>query len=197
MFIISKDSNDENKLLLNAETGAIRTVNYNYIHFHNSLPYGYGVNLSTETIDFFDENLNIIIPEFDYKKFNLDFEYTEFSYFIINDYICIIKHIADGPRSFYRYILQKANGEIILDSIEHKCYPMGNLIQIYGNNSSQFLNTTTGEIGLLSIAAPTDETGKIDFKQINDFNSLLTIKNAPQLSTSSAKVKKLKPKKDF
>lgn len=200
MFIIkSKDNGVEKQQLLNSETGAIREVDYNYVHFHNSLAYGYGVNFSTEKIDFFDENLNIVIPEFDYKKFNLDFKHTEFSYFIINDYICIIKHIADGPRSFYRYILQKANGEIVLDSIEHKCYPIGNLIQIFSNNDSQFLNTNTGEIGTLSITSPTDETGKIDFKQITDFNSLLTIESSTQLSLPSPdddsikKVKKLKP----
>lgn len=205
MFIIrSKDNGVEKQQLLNAETGAIREVDYNYVHFHNSLPYGYGVNFSTEKIDFFDENLNIVIPEFDYKKFNLDFRYTKFGYFIINNYICIIKHIADGPRSFYRYILQKANGEVVLDSMEHKCYPMGNLIQILSNNDSQFLNTITGEIGTLSITAPTDETGKIDFNQISDFNSLLTIGSGTQLSLPSAdddpikKIKKLKPndKKD-
>ena len=195
MFIINSK---ERELLLNAETGAIQEANYNYIHFHNSLPYGYGVNFFTEKIDFFDENLNIVIPEFDYKKFNLDFRYTEFSYFIINDYICIIKHIASGSRSLYRYILQKANGDIVLDSFEHKCYPMGNLIQIYGNNGSQFLNTNTGKIETLSINAPTYETGKIDFKQISDFNSLLTIENDKQLSLTQVennpikKIKKLK-----
>lgn len=200
MFIINSK---EKQLLLNAETGAIQEVDYNYIHFHNSfpfhnsLPYGYGVNFSTEKIDFFDENLNIVIPEFDYKKFKLDFRDTEFSYFIVNDYICIIKHIADGPRSFYRYILQKANGDIVLDSFEHKCYPMGNLIQIYGNNGSQFLNTNTGEIGTLSITAPTDETGKIDFKQISDFNSLLTIGSDTRLSLPSADDDPIKKVKEF
>ena len=75
---------------------------------------------------------------------------------------------------------------------------MGNLIQIYGNNGSQFLNTTTGEIRSLSITAQTDETGKIDFKQISDFNSLLTIENDKQLSLTQVennlikKIKKLK-----
>ncbi len=182
MFIIASiDNNGEKQLLLNAETGVMREINYDYVHFHNTLPYGYGVNFSTNKIDFFDENLNIIIPGFDYKKYNFDFRYTEFSYFIVNDYICLIKHIAHGPRSFYRSILQKANGEVILDSIEHKCYPMGNLIQILSYNGSQFLNTKTGEIGTLSITAPTDAAGKIDFNQINDFNRLLTIGSTSQL----------------
>ena len=75
---------------------------------------------------------------------------------------------------------------------------MGNLIQIYGNNGSQFLNTNTGKIETLSINAPTYETGKIEFKQISDFNSLLTIENDKQLSLTQVennlikKIKKLK-----
>ena len=195
MFIIRSIDNDvEKQLLFNTETGVMREINYDYVHFHNSLPYGYGVNFSTEKIDFFDEDLNIIIPEFDYKKYNFGFRYTEFSYFIVNNYICLIKHIAKGPRSFYRSILQKANGDVILDSIDHKCYPMGNLIQILSYNDSQFLNTKTGEIGTLSITAPTDAAGKIDFNQINDFSRLLTIGSTSQLFLLSADTptKKLK-----
>ena len=196
MFIIRSIDNDvEKQLLFNTETGVMREINYDYVHFHNSLPYGYGVNFSTERIDFFDEDLNIIIPEFDYKKYNFGFRYTEFSYFIVNNYICLIKHIAKGPRSFYRSILQKANGDVILDSFDHKCYPMGNLIQILSYNDSQFLNTKTGEIGTLSITAPTDAAGKIDFNQINDFSRLLTIGSTSQLfllSATDTPTKKLK-----
>ena len=196
MFIIRSIDNDvEKQLLFNTETGVMREINYDYVHFHNSLPYGYGVNFSTERIDFFDEDLNIIIPEFDYKKYNFGFRYTEFSYFIVNNYICLIKHIAKGPRSFYRSILQKANGDVILDSFDHKCYPMGNLIQILSYNDSRFLNTKTGEIGTLSITAPTDEAGKIDFNQINDFSRLLTIGSTSQLfllSATDTPTKKLK-----
>lgn len=102
---------------------------------------------------------------------------------------------------FERLLLSdgKANGEIILDSIQHKCYPLGNFIQITYNNHSEFLNTITGEIGQAEISAVLDEMEKIDFKRINDFNSILSIENCIPLELPSAegqttKTKKLVPK---
>lgn len=203
MFVIrTLDGENERKQLLNTENGNIRDVDYDYIHFHLSLPYGYGVNLSTKKMDFFDENLNIVIPNFDYKKFNMNYWHEEFGYFIINDYICINKHfVGDFGQSRWRTIIQKANGEVILDSVQHKCYPMGNFIQIIHNEDSEFLNTITGEIGPLGITATLDETGKIDFKRVNNVNNILSIGNGIPLGLPSAeenqtpKVKKLVPNK--
>lgn len=204
MFVIrTLDGENEHKQLLNAENGSIRDVDYDYIHFHLSLPYGYGVNLSTQKMDFFDENLNIIIPDFDYKKFNMSFFHEEFGYFIINDYICIYKHfVGDFGQSRWRTIIQKANGEVILDSVQHKCYPIGNFIQIIHNKNSEFLNTITGEIETLGINTTLDENGKIDFKRVNNVNNILSIGNSIDLGISSVedeqspKVKKLVPNKD-
>ncbi len=202
MFVIRTiDGENEHKQLLNTENGSIRDVDYDYIHFHLSLPFGYGVNLSTQKMDFFDENLNIVIPDFDYKRFNMSYCHEEFGYFIINDYICINKHfVGDFGQSRWRTIIQKANGEVILDSVQHKCYPMGNFIQIVYNQDSEFLNTITGEIGPLGITATFDETGKIDFKKINNVNNILSIGNSIPLRLPSSKedptpkVKKLAPK---
>lgn len=199
MFVIrTLDGEDEHKQLLNTENGSIRDVDYDYIHFHLSLPYGYGVNLSTQKMDFFDENLNIVIPNFDYKKFNMSYYYEEFGYFIINDYICINKHfVGDFGQSRWRTIIQKSDGEVILDSVQHKCYPMGNFIQIVHNRDSEFLNTITGEIGPLGITAPLDETGKIDFKRVNNVNNILSTRNSTLLELPLAeeeqppKVKKM------
>lgn len=202
MFVIrTKNGMEEKKQLLNAETGSIRDVDYGYIKFHLSLPYGYGVNFSNKTIDFFDENLNIIIPGFDYKKFDLSFGNYGFSYFIVNNYVCIINHFVDGyGLSRYRHIIQNSAGDIVLNSIEHKCYAMGNLIQIIGHDVTQFLNTVTGEIGVLSLTAPVDEKGNINFNEINDVNNLLTVGNNDQFLLPPAgdgamsKVKKIKSK---
>lgn len=97
MFVLRTfDGENEHRQLLNAENGSIRDVDYDYIHFHLSLPYGYGVNLSTQKMDFFDENLNVIIPDFDYNKFNFSIYHEGFSYFIVNNYLCIYKHFVDG-----------------------------------------------------------------------------------------------------
>ena len=181
----------DKKKLLNTKKHTINDVDYDYIHFHNKLPYGYGVKLAEGKMDFFDDDLNIIIPGFDYKKYSLGYRHEDFSYFIVNDYICIIKHIARGPRSYYRYIIQKASGEVILDSVEHKCSQIGNIIKITGEEDMEFLNTLTGERGTLGITAKTDDNGKIDFKQIEDFNNLLTINNN-QLSLKENKEAKNK-----
>lgn len=179
MFILrTLDGENEHKQLLNTENGNIKEIDYDYIHFHLSLPYGYGVNLSTQKMDFFDENLNIVIPNFDYKKFNMSYFHETFGYFIINDYICVNNHfVGDFGQSLWRTIIQKANGQIILDSVQHKCFPMGNFIQILHNEDSDFLNTITGEIGSLRITARLDETGKIDFKTVNNVNHILSIEN--------------------
>lgn len=199
MFVIrTLDGENEHKQLLNTESGNIREIDYNYIHFHSSLPYGYGVNFSTQKMDFFDENLNIIVPDFDYKKFNMSFYFEEFDYFILNDYVCISKHfVGELGQSRWRTIIQKANGEVILDSVQHKCYPMGNFIQILHNKDSEFLNTITGEIGPLGVTATLNEAGKIDFKRIDNVNSILTIGNSMPLrlpstkETQAPKIKKL------
>lgn len=176
MFVIKGLNN--HKQLLNAENGSIRDIDYDYVHFHLSLPYGYGVNLSAKKMDFFDENLNIVIPSFDYTKFDLGFQYDKFNYFIINDYICIQKHfVGNFGQSRWRTIIQRANGEVILDSTQHKCYAIGNLIQIIHDKNSIFLNTLTGEIGPLEITASTDENGKIDFQKIRSADQALSLEN--------------------
>lgn len=193
LFLIRKlDRGKEQNQLLNAENGSIRNVDYDYVHFHLSLPYGYGINLSTKKMDFFDENLNIIIPNFDYKRFDFSFSQGEFDYFIVNDYICIHKHfIDDFGQSRWRTAIQKSNGEIILDSIQHRCYAMGNFIQIIHNKESTFLNTITGEIGALTITATTNEFGKINFKKINNIDSILSIEQNPQLKIPPIEDKKI------
>ena len=200
MFVLRTfDGENEHRQLLNAENGSIRDVDYDYIHFHLSLPYGYGVNLSTQKMDFFDENLNVIIPDFDYNKFNFNIYHEGFSYFIVNNYLCIYKHFVDGyGESRWRTILQQADGEVILDSIQHKCYAMGNFIQIVHNEDSEFLNTITGEIGSLGITALVDDTGKIDFERVNSINNILSIESNTLLGLPTseekqqAKIKKLR-----
>ena len=199
MFVI-RTSDGKNKQLLNTENGSIKNIDYDYIHFHSSLPYGYGVNLSTKKMNFFDETLNIIIPDFDYKKFNMNYFYDSFDYIIINKYICIYTHfIDDYGKNKCRTIVQKEDGEVIIDSTQHKCYAIGSFIQIIYNGESKFLNTITDELGTLEIATTLDESGKIDLKKTNNINNILSVSNTPFLELSSKekgqplKVKKLLP----
>lgn len=204
VFFISTIENDtEKKQLFNAENGSIREVNYDFIKFPSNHQDGYGVDFTKEKIDFFDEKLEVIIPDFNYKKYKLDV--CDFGYFIVNNYICIINHFIDGYGiSRDRVILQNSNGDIILDSINHRCFALGNFIQIIDEDESEFLNTLTGEIGQLSISAKVDEKGKIDLEKINNINNILTVNNNTQLSflatddNENLKIKKLisKIKKD-
>jgi len=191
---------------INVKTNTVKECYYDAINFSPDNSYGYAFNTITDMIDIVDRDLCVIIPNIDYKQFGLsksnDF-FSDFNYFVVNEYVCIIKHIAEGPCSFFRNIIQNANGEIILDSMQHKCYPMGNLIQIIKDGKSEFLNTLTGEIGQLSIAAPTDEKGKVDFSKIKDLTNIFQIEGAtqlllPQSDEQRPKVKKLIPntKKD-
>ena len=139
------------------------------------------------------------LENFDYNKFNFNIYHEGFSYFIVNNYLCIYKHFVDGyGESRWRTILQQADGEVILDSIQHKCYAMGNFIQIVHNEDSEFLNTITGEIGSLGITALVDDTGKIDFERVNSINNILSIESNTLLGLPSseekqqAKIKKLR-----
>lgn len=186
---------------INAKTKVVKESDYDVINFSPDNLYGYAFNTITDMMDIIDRDLSVIISNIDYKRFGLsksnDF-FGDFTYFVVNDYVCIIKHIAEGPRSFFRNIIQNANGEIILDSMQHKCYPMGNLIQIVKDGKSEFLNTLTGEIGQLSLTAPTDEDGKIDFSKIKDLTNIFQIEGTTQLLLPSSdeqppKVKKLIP----
>ncbi|MBR6795789.1 MAG: hypothetical protein IKM53_00380, partial [Clostridia bacterium] len=52
---------------------------YDFIKLHHRLPYGYGVNFTTEKVDFLDDKLNVIVPNFDYIKYNLSFGDYDFT----------------------------------------------------------------------------------------------------------------------
>lgn len=174
------------KQLFNAENGSIRELNYGLINFPDNHQDGYGVDFTKGIIDFFDKKLDIILSV-DFKKYKLDVD--NFVYFIINNYICINTFdtfiIGEYEKSRNRVILQNSNGDIILDSINHRVFPLGNFIQIVHNGKSEFLNTLTGEIGQLSISAKVDEKGKIDLKGINNINNIFTIENSTKLSLST------------
>ncbi len=182
---------------INAKTCIVKECDYDLIKFLPNSLYGYAFNAITDMLDIIDRDLNIIIPNIDYKKFGLikSNDFINFNYFVVNNYVCI----TEGSQS----LILNANGEIILDSMQHKCYPIGNLIQISNDDESEFLNTLTGKIGQLSVITPTDVDGKIDFNKIEDLTNFFQIEGTTQLSLplsdeQSPKVKTLIPnrKKD-
>ncbi len=176
LFIVE---NDDKKILINTENGSTKETDYILVRYHISSPYGYGVHSDNKTMDFFDKNLDVIIPNFEFEKYNLSFNLGGFSYFIVNGYVCITTDFINGYGQYqYRKIIYSNQGEVILDSIHHKCYPIGNFIQIMKGKDSEFLNTLTGEIGELFINATVDESGRIDINRINNLNSQLTLGDA-------------------
>ena len=173
MFYIESDNR---KQFLNMETGLLKDVPYDYMYFHLSLPYGYGVNFDTETMDFFDEELNVIIKDFNYKKYNISPSHTEFVYFIIKDYLCISKHVVDGcGLSHFRKIIERNGGQVILDTYDCKVYPLGNYIQIIKDGETKYFNTEVDEFTPLSIMAPVNEKGKIDITEQSALKESLSL----------------------
>lgn len=197
MFMLTRyNNNEENNKLLNTENGKVMDANYDYIHFHIEEPYGYGVNLSNQTMDFFDEDLNIIISNFEYENYGINYHYENFGYFIVNGYICIIKHyVGNYGQDIYKRILLDKNGDTILNSTRCECYKLGNFIQIIENDESKFLNTITGEIGPLSINAKVNEDGKINFDKLTNITDILTVgindKIEPTEGSQTPMIKKL------
>lgn len=173
LFIVE---NGDKKVLINTENGSKKETDYILVRYHFSAPYGYGVHKDDETMDFFDKNLNVIISNFSFREYDLDFNLGGFSYFIVNSYVCITADFIDSYGDYqYRKIIVNSDGEIILDSIKHQCYPIGNFIQITNGKETQFLNTLTGQIGEICFKAPVDDAGKIDFSKLVGFDCQLAI----------------------
>ena len=182
LFIVE---NDDKNILINTENGSAKETDYILVRYHFSAPYGYGIHSDNKTMDFFDKNLDVIIPNFEFEKYNLSFNLGGFGYFIVNGYVCITTDFVDGyGRYQYRNIIYSKQGEVILDSIHHKCYPIGNFIQIMKGKDSKFLNTLTGEIGDLCICAAVDSTGKINLNRINNLSRQLILNDAPLIFES-------------
>lgn len=179
IFLLVKQVDDETqKIVFNSESNVLLAIDYDHIEFSTSIPYGYGINIKKKTIDFFDRDLNVIIPNFEYEKYGINpmLFYKEFSYDIINDYVCIQKHfVGDWGESRYRTIIYKATGEVILDSTKERAIPIGKFFQITSDGNNRFLNTDTGEIGTLIISAPVDEFNQINYAELTDPSSLVRI----------------------
>ena len=177
----------------------IQDVDYDFIYFGPSLPYGYGVELDREKMDFFDEELNILISDFPYSKFHLNVYPREFAYEIVGDYVIIQKYYSlEFDRGKHRVILYKADNTTILDSFSHRLYPIGDFIQIVQDEKSEFLNTVTGEIKPLSLSVTLTnmKNGKIDIDKLNQPKLLFSANTPllPSLETNEKSEENIKQK---
>ena len=171
------DNRNIKRKYINTKTNIIKESVYDIIHFSKK-GCGYAFNTITDMIDIVDENLDVIIANIDYKKLGIRKSYnimSEFNYFVVNNYVCITMYIDNGgPHNLCRRIIQNVNGDIILNSTEHRCTPIGsNYIQITKDGESQYLNTITGQKGTLSIEVPVDDKGMIRLEKINTNNVLI------------------------
>lgn len=145
------------------------SLNYDEVIFSSIQEYGYGINFDKQTIDIFDKDLNLIVKDLDYKKYDLFID--SINCFIVNNYICIIQPIVHYRKKTCRYLILNADKEIIIDSKEFICSPIGNYIQINKGEKSQFLNTITGNIDDLEIDYPIDISTIKDKLNVNSTNS--------------------------
>lgn len=191
MFLLSTQKEDKiERVVYNSQINKFAKVNYDYIKFPPSNSYGYGVDTSKGTMDFFDKNLHIVIPDFNYEKYELS---HQFSYDILNNYICITKQFIDGfGREKFRTIIQKSDGNVILDSLKERCIKVGDFFQIISDSGSRFLNTITDDMGTLQMSLPNDANG--DIKPLQKDNCYINITSAPEIMPQLPNIKQLKNK---
>ena len=196
LFLLNTITDDGiKKQWLNTQNGVIKEADYDWIHYRSTNIYGYGVYSEKGTLDFLNQEMEVVLPNFEFKKYKLQLGIGGFGFFIINDYICVNQHFTDGyGQSQLRTIILKADGEVVLDSVRDRCYPIGNSIQIVSNGQSKFLNTITGEIRTLEITAPTTDDGNIDFIKLNIINDILRIgaNSTLMIEASNTQYKKVK-----
>ncbi len=177
------DNKNIKRKYINTKTNIVKECVYDIIRFLQK-GCGYAFNTVTDMIDIVDENLDVIIANINYKKLKITKSYSaisEFRYFVVNKYVCITMYIDTGePYSLCKRIIQNANGDIILNSTNHRCTAIGDYIQITKDGESKYLNTTTGQIGTLSIEVPVDDKGMINLKEIN-INNTLSMQNPKKL----------------
>lgn len=175
-FIVS--SKDDKNYLLNSETKVLQEVPYSSVCFHPTYPYGFAVKKGTDTIDFIDKDFNILVSNINYKEYELNLELGGFGYFIVNGYLRLNVPFEDEyGRSRNRCVLIAPDGEVLIDSVTSKCYPLGDFIQIINGKKSEFLDTKTGKKGVLSIKAPINDDGTIDFSKLGNIASIFAISN--------------------
>lgn len=184
IFVVeSKDK----KILIDVKTGAVKETTYNLIEFSSETPYAYGVNFKNETMDFLDENFNIIIKDLKYKEYGIVFNNSisknNLSYYIINNVVCLNVYSTDEYDYKYnnRTVMFSLDGEIIFDTMgRHQVSLIGNYIEITDKNESHFMNTITKEYGSLSISGPINSDGNLNMLEIKSVDDILKIENKDQ-----------------
>ena len=150
-YIVYIKSEDEyNSTFVNINKNVIKKSPYENIHFENVMHAGYGFNQETDMIDIVDESLNILFKNIDYKAFNIKKEKPKITFRIVNNYLIFQIHYDYNE---IRNIIFDQDSNIVFDTINHSCKPLGDLIEIkaFDNEDSIYLNTLTGKMGTLSI----------------------------------------------
>lgn len=189
LFIVE---NDNSVKLLNSLTKTVHDISYSSVHFNSKNIYGYGINYEDETMDFFDDNLKIIIKGFKYKKYCTEINDMDFKYFILNNYVCITNYFTDDNfRTRVKCIVINPKGEVILEKYIAKCFELGNMIRILTEQGSIFINTLNGQMGEIYIDLPLNENNKIDINDLAQFNEFFLLSNTTEQGIS----RKLLPNK--
>ena len=128
--------------------------------------YGIAYNIETEKLDIINQEFSPVISGINQKDLNMnlgDVFFADPDFFILNNYVCLLVPTIIYDHTYLRSIVLNSEGEVLIDKMNTRCYPLGNLIQI--GKTNEVINSLTGEIGKLCVIAATDENGKIDFNQ--------------------------------
>lgn len=108
--------------------------------------YCYGYNIDTDSVDIMDENLNVVFANLKFDELNMRGYLDDFMFFVANEFLCLIKHVPDGPRSYYRYILLDKEGKIYYNQIGIYITKIGSYIQVQDMGNLIYINSVTKEV---------------------------------------------------
>lgn len=123
------------------------------------LPIGFGIrygeNWQDEIIDFFDEDLNVVMEGLKARDYKINT--NDFAYELRNNLLLLIIPKSNGPRTFYRRLVMNKNGKVIHDSYDNQISFIGNFLQIIDEeNAKTYYIDSRDERVLDNVVLPSD-----------------------------------------
>lgn len=149
IFIFFDATKDNKNLIYNVDTKELRPIPWGNVKFgldgKEYSKYARGYNNETECIDIMDEDLNPLFSGIDFEGMNIRTSFDEFSFFVLNEFLCITIHVAYGPRSYFRYLLMDKENNIYYNKIGIRISKVGKYLQIQDEDGVSYINSITKE----------------------------------------------------
>ncbi len=138
--------------ILNIKTGELIKTEYQNICFFKNKDYGLASKKNSEIIDIIDSTIKPI-SRIDNKKYDLDIDN---SYYLLNNkYIAIFDYTLKRQElKINRLFIKKLDGLVFLDSLDYQLEVIGKYFKIYNDDKCIYLDTKTGETGILNMRKP-------------------------------------------